>query len=333
MKISLVGCFNLHDGYLGAAKALERLGHEVGFVPAMKYKSEEKYNVHLDFIERDVKEQDPDLVLFWRGETLTGPAFIDMRNRLKKYQFAMYSWDDPFQWEIHKEMPVKCKNIDFAFSCCMGSVEQYRENGCSKSFYCLPGFDPEIHYPEESDEYKCDVSIVCTNLYDGPVTRFNHLSRKLLLDQIIKAFPDKDIRIYGPEDFHSRYGERAKGWISFNESRKVFRNSKINLSTHIRPDGFMYINERVTQVLGSGGLLLVDNVNGIDQVLKVGEECLTFKTERCRDLSFIKDLIGGILNNYDEFEEIREKGLKKALKDLTWDNWANTICNGIENLI
>ena len=328
MKFSMVGCFNLHDGYLGAAKALRALGHEVDFVPAMKYKSEEKYNVHVNYIERDIKEQNPDVVLWWRGETLNAPSFIDIRKRLKEYVFALYSWDDPFQWEMHKEMPVKCRNIDYAFSCCMGSVSEYKKNGCEKSFYCPPGFDPEIHYPEESEEYKCDISIVCTILYDGPITSFPHVSRKVLLDNIIKAFPDKDIRIYGSENFAGVYGDRYKGWISFNESRKVFTNSKINLCTHIRPDGFMYINERVTQVLGSGGLLLVDEVNGISEVLNLGEECLSFPIGSVVDLTYLRDKISGILNNYD-FAEMKEKGLKKALSSLSWDSWAKTIVDNI----
>lgn len=49
------------------------------------------------------------------------------------------------------------------------------------------------------------------------------------------------------------------GWISFDQSRKVFSSSSINLSTHVRLDGNIYINERVCQILGCHGLLLVDN--------------------------------------------------------------------------
>jgi hypothetical protein len=106
MKFSLVGSFNLADGYLGAANALRNLGHIVDFIPAQKYKCENP-EVHIDLIKKDIIEQNPDVVLWWRAESLTAKNMQFFRNEFKEKKFIMYSWDDPFQWEYHKDLSEK----------------------------------------------------------------------------------------------------------------------------------------------------------------------------------------------------------------------------------
>lgn len=333
MKISLVGSYALADGYLGAAKSLRKLGIEVDFVPAQKYRSENP-SEHLNLVCNDLLQQKPDVVLWWRAETLDGNQFSILREKIPG-KFIMYSWDDPYQWERHHEMPQKCPYLDVAFSCCEGSIAGYKRYGAKNAVYCLPGFDPEVHFPEEDDRYKCDISLVCTNLYHGDsITRKNHISRLDLMNYIIQSFPMLDIRIYGSENMRDAFGERYKGWISFNESRKVFYNSKINISTHIRPDGFKYLNERVGQIMGSGGLLLCDRVNGIDNIFRTYStggaidsrcECAVFENIDEKLLYTIND----IMDNNDFRKSIASSGFLKAIKDHTWDNWARTMLKEI----
>ena len=322
-KISIIGSFNLADGYLGAAKALERKGFEVSFIPAQKYKSEQEKQ-HTEFIKKDLKEQSPDIFLWWRSETLNAKEFENLTKEFKCLHI-LYSWDDPFQWEKHQELPDKCKSLDMAFTCCEGSIEMYEKNGC-KAFYCPPGFDPEIHYPEEDEKYKCDISLVCTNLYHGfALTKKPHLSRKMVLNEIIKSNKDKDIRLYGTENLKDFFPNIYKGFIPFNEARKVFYNSRINICTHIRPDGYKYINERVTQILGSKGLLYVDYVNGMQNVLNLEKECVLINPVD------IGNQVKYILENYDKYTEIKELGYQKAISNFTWDNWADIMCKKIYN--
>lgn len=326
MKFSLVGSYNLADGYLGAANALKNINHEVEFIPAHLYKSEYPAD-HVQKIINDLKNQKPDVILWWRAETLNPIELKKIRKEISG-KFIMFSWDDPHQWERNTGLKLKCKMLDVAFSCCQGSLEDYEMNGCPKAVYCLPGFDPEVHFPEEDDNYKCDISIVCTNLYHGNlITNYPHLSRLDLLNKLISVFPEKDIRIYGSENFKEIFGDRYCGWVRFEESRKVFYNSKINLSTHIRPDGYKYINERVCQILGSKGLLLMDLVNGIVEVFDVGKECLILNTssDDC-----LRNQIDDILENTEDYNPIRENGYKKAIKEITWECWAKKIVEGIQ---
>jgi hypothetical protein len=208
-KISIAGSYNLEDGYLGAANALRRKGHEVCFVPVARYNADFK-NEKVEKIISDLKEQSPDVVLWWRAEFLTPGEMSYIKERCPSV-FAFYSWDDPLQWEKHPEMPDKCKVLDVSFSCCMDSVYLYRKNGC-ESYYCPPGFDPEVHYPEVDPEYVCDISIVCTNLYQGQaITKYPHISRKSLIDGVLVKNPGIDLRIYGYESIKKVYPEHYKG--------------------------------------------------------------------------------------------------------------------------
>jgi len=323
-SIALVGSFNLADGYLGAAKALRALGHQVDFIPAHLYRNEEKD--HVNKIIEEIRKFESDVVLWWRGETLTPNAMALIRSEVDG-MFIMFSWDDPHQWEGGHFVSGKMQYMDIAFSCCQGSLQTYLDNGCKKAIYCLPGFDPDIHKPEKDDEYKCDISIVCTNLYDGhQITRHKHLSRKVLIDSLIRLFPEADIRIYGSESFKDLYGSRYRGWVPFNESNKVFYNSKINIDTHIRPDGYLYLNERVGQILGSGGLLMIDPVNGVEEIFKVGEECMVLD---CNSDDDLKNQITDILERDDHYDTVRENGRRKGLEMMTWAVWANTILNNV----
>lgn len=323
-KISFVGAVSLEDGYLGAFKALERLGYQCFFIPAMLYKLQNK-RTHIKKIIKEINVHQSDLVLWWRAETLNNKELKKIKNRTNM-TFALYSWDDPYQWEMHKDMPQKCKTIDIAFSCCMDSVKMYLDNGCKNAVYCPPGFDQTTHYPEYDESYQCDISLVCTNLYDNINDTSFHMNRKKLMLKLIENFPNLKIHIYGPEDFKDIFGANYKGWIKFNESHKVFSNSKINICTHIKPFGSMYINERVCQILGSGGLLFLDHVKDIDKVLNTAEDCVIMSW----DLDQVVNQIKEILENYSNYEQKKLNGLKKALNQLTWNNWAEIVEKNIK---
>lgn len=326
MKISLVGSLYLADGYLGAANALRRRGAEVAFVPAQLYGSEHPKE-HVSLLTRDIKQQDADFVLWWRSETLSHYE-LGMIKRNTNKRFVLYSWDDPHQWEQRHDMPFKCEYLDMCFSCCMDSVKQYTNNG-SKGIYCPAGFDPQVHKPEFDPNYECDISIVCTNLYDGNITRFPHINRREFLSSVIASFPDKDIRIYGPESFREAFPDNYHGWVNFNDSHLVFYNSKVNISTHIRPDGSMYINERVCQILGSKGLLLVDKVKDIHKVLVPDKHCLTMDINATGEAI---EQMKTVLENNRNFDKIRDDGYHFAMEKLTWDNWAETVLINLERL-
>jgi spore maturation protein CgeB len=325
MKISLVGSYNLADGYLGAANALRNRGAIVDFIPAHFYFSEFGDKDVSKIIE-DLREQSPDVVLWWRSETLN---YNDMQTICEKYKakHVLFSWDDPHSWENrHNYIADKCEFFDTVFSCCESSLKDYIRNGAKEAFYLPPGFDPEVHYPEFSEEHQCDISVVCTNYYDSSVSYFDHLNRREMLEYLIARFPQLKIDLYGSGHFQTDFPDNYRGWLPFTESRKVFHNSKINISTHIRPDGDRYINERSMQIIGSGGLLLVDNVKGIENILVPDSECVVFDFRSLDDLG--KE-VEQIFADQAWADLVRVNGRKRALADYSWDSWAKTVLQNI----
>jgi hypothetical protein len=62
-----------------------------------------------------------------------------------------------------------------------------------------------------------------------------------------------------------------RGALRFEQLASVYKASRINLNSHVRPDGLLYINERFTNVLGCGAFMLVDNVAGLSEMREAGE--------------------------------------------------------------
>lgn len=320
MKISVVGACGLEDGYLGAANALRRKGVEVDFIPAMLYKMQDQKN-HVQNIINDLKQQNSDIVLWWRSETLTPHQLKHIRENVNG-KFVLICWDAMHVWEkANSFLDAKCKMglFEKAFTCCKDSVEEFKKRGC-ESFYVPSGFDQEVHYYCYDDEYACDISLVCTNLYHGnSISDAPHISRKQMLEHIIEKGQDIDLRIYGPENFKGLFGEYYRGWINFKESKKVFSSSKINICTHLRPDANMYTNERVSQILGCSGLLYMEHINGIEEVLIPGEDFVVI------DCDNIMGQIKDILNNYDDYQIVKENGYKKGMQFFQWSRWADIV--------
>ena len=322
----------LADGYLGAANALRRLGHQVTFSGMMCYSNQDK-TTHLERVKVDIGRACPDVVIWWRSETLSAEEFKQMRESVpRECLFVMYSWDAMHLWESHQEgetLAKKCPYLDLAFTCCKTSIALYEKHGC-RAVYAPPGFDPSVHYPERAPEWECDISLVCTNLYHGSNwSKMPHISRKALMNLLIKTLPRLDIRIYGPESLKQDFPHHYSGLVGFSDTHKVFYNSKINICTHLRPDAEMYYNERVPQILGSAGLLYVDNVVGLDRVLDIGQECLVMDFSSAAS---VIAQIAGILSRSTALNEIRKRGYEKAIQKMTWDNWAAIVEAGIKNL-
>jgi spore maturation protein CgeB len=79
------------------------------------------------------------------------------------------------------------------------------------------------------------------------------------------------------------------------------------------------------QVLGSGGLLLVDNVNGLELNLEDGKECVVMRFDGFEEIKNIKNII----DNYDGYKLVAQNGHKKAMERFTWENWAEKILRNL----
>jgi hypothetical protein len=329
MNITIIGYHHLSDGFLGVANAFKNIGYTVSFFPLLSYHNDnlsqelivdeltklangEEFNYRYSTVASGNKSN---VILWWYFNI--DESFIRETKSGTDSIHIFYSWDDPYRLE-NEDLNPKYKHLDICFTCCAKSTKYYTMSGCPNAYYLAPGFDPNIHKPstEEVEKYSCDVSIVCTNLYDFDDE--NHINRKKFLNKIVEDGSIK-LYIYGPEYLKELYPDQYRGFISFKDSHKVFSHSKINLNTHIRKNGNMYINERTNQILGSKGLLYIDGINGLEHILDIREECVVINEN-----DPIKQ-IRHILDNYELYEKVKKNGYQKAIKHNTWDVFASNI--------
>ena len=243
----------------------------------------------------------------------------------QKILHCLFNWDHPFcltQWDNKKNRQITSKNIwDIVFVTGDCKLQEYIDSGSKEAYYLRMFTDQEVHYPEKDKEYECDISLVCTNLYEDTECFPNKiLNRKTLIKKIIEE--NIDMRIYGPEHLKNNFPNNYYGIIHFLDNHKVFYNSKINFCTHVT-NGHKYCNERVGTVLSSGGLLFCDKVNGIEKILTDGKDCILIN-----DNNYINQ-IKEILKNYDNYKHIKEQALITAKEKFSPKCWAKFINNKI----
>ncbi|MDO8610847.1 MAG: glycosyltransferase, partial [bacterium] len=110
-------------------------------------------------------------------------------------------------------------------------------------------------------------------------------------------------------------------------THKCFYLSKINLNSHIRPDGVEYFNERTFQVLGSGGFLLTDHVCKAQDVFAIDKEISTYS-----NYDELAAKVKYYLDNDEMRKKIAENGHARSIKDFSWRSWAEKIIREMRQL-
>lgn len=299
----------------------EILGYDVKQIPFLQLKNE--YHDYLDRVDAMLKEFDPKYVLWWNWSSITDEELEKIRIKHYERIFAVFNWDDPHCWINGCN---KMKNFDISFSTCYGTLNNYKELGVKYAHYLLPGFSPITHFYEPNHQYECDVSFVCTNLYRKGSADHDD---KILIDryQMVQSLENDDrinFHLYGPEHLREAAPNSYRGPISYENNRLVFSNSKVNINVHgAYGDG--YLNERTVTILGSKGLMLIDNVPGLERNLEDNVNCVVINNP-----SNINDQVYDIISNYDDYVNIKEAGYELACQKFTYTNWTNTIIDGFE---
>lgn len=302
--------------------------------PMYKYINDphDKINDYVKKFIEFIQDNKIDIILWWFMNVSTD-IFIEIKNKTN-VKYAIFNWDEPHNWP-YVDMINKMPYIDISFVTCQETLEKYQENGCNHAFCLYPGYEPEINYPimdinmQDYNKYNCDISFCCTNLYDdSTVYPDQYIKRKELVDTIYNGQEEYEysFHIYGPIFLKDMYPKSYKGFIKYEELNKLFNYSKINLCTHVQYKYFGYLNERVILIGGSGGLLLVDKVNGIDNIFDKNNEIILLQKE-----NYVNQICE-ILNNYGEFIDYRKNLGKKCSQNYTYQKWAEFINNEIMKL-
>jgi hypothetical protein len=344
----IIGYCYLGDGFLFAANALEKLNYKISFFPYLSYIMEKIENID-DILIKTINDNNIDVCLWWCNNISyeSYKKCISNTSKIERKHY-FFNWD-PFLYNYEKYNAYCWKEridnkklyyplMNHVFSCYEKEINIFKNN--LSISYAHPGFDKNISVYEYNEKYKCDISIVCTNLYSN-TSEFpdeaTNITRYEIVDKLYENRDKINFHIYGLENLRIQYPDCYKGFINYRNCNKVFSNSKINLSIHPIINELNnhnsheeYFSERVPQILGSKGLLVTNSL-------------LTDKLVPEEDYIFIDknmdwyDKLINIINNDDKdnekYENIRMNGYKKALIHYQWDNWAKILDDIYESTI
>jgi hypothetical protein len=302
--------------------------------PLFKYMHDkkEKNSAYIDKTIDYIKENNITHLLWWFNG-ISAKEFIYIKEKTG-VKYILFNWDDPFNWKSC-EIVEKMKYFDAVFITCNDSVIHYKENGCNEAHCLYPGFSPKINYmitepvKDIVDKYSCDISFCCTNLYESDENFPNQfINRKKLIDEIYKNqfIQNYKFYIYGPPSLESLYPKSYKGYAKYYDLNNIFNYSKINLCTHVLNNKDGYLNERIFLIGASGGLILVDYVDGIEDVFSVNNEILIL------DKYYYIDQIVSILKYYKKYNILKNNAYKKCNEKYEYSIWAKTICDVIKKI-
>ena len=328
MKLLIFGWYNLINPIITAKEYFTILGYDVYFLPLLyfikQFSGEELTISILSFI----KNIEPEVILWWNWECPKQTLFT-IKENTPHILHILFNWDHPFclsNWDVNFNRKILEKNIwDIIFVTGDSQLDKYLQSGSKEAYYLRMFTDEKIHFPEYDKDYECDLSIVCTNLYEDKTLFPNTiLSRKDMLTNIINN--GINVHIYGPENLKQYFPKQYKGFTHFLDNHKVFYNSRINLCTHV-DNCYKYCNERVGTILSSGGLLFCDKVDGIETILTDGFDCILIDEK-----NYIKQ-IKDILSNYSMYEKIKLNAIQTAKNKFSPKKWSEFIDNKIKNYI
>ena len=336
MNLLLIGYCHLADGFLYASQSLEKFNYKIYFFPYTSYIMD-KIEERDDILVKYINDNDIDICLWWNNMLKYDNferIFIGLLNKNLKNIF--YNWDpflynykkySSFIWEERIDERKKIYSLmDCVFSCFETEINYFKNN--IKMIYAPPGFNKNISKYIYDEDYQCDISIVCTNLYDN-IKEFppesTNITRYEIVDKLYELRNEIKFNIYGLEKFKEKYPECYKGFINYENCNKVFSNSKINLSIHplvreLNNEGSYeeYFSERMPQILGSNGLLVTNSYFNH----KLNENIDYIYIDKYSD--WVSKLLK-IINNDDDYNIIRENGYNKAIDNYQWDHWAKII--------
>jgi hypothetical protein len=312
-----------------AIEALEKIGIKTVFFPFasyidpfpldpyhFKYKSHPCHIKHHNAIAQFMYEScpDADAILFWNWPKCE-PIYADCRRLFPgKTTFIMLNRDI---WDPQVCPTILC-HMDAVFAAAANNMPKEHFHGVIyKQLY--PGFSPRSHHPGKDDDMMCDVSFVATQLYQDHEKYPNQfIDRKQMVIDLEKS--DLVFHLYGPPYLGEICPTSYKRHIPFEESRKVFCSAEVAISIHGDYTVEKGFNERVITVLASGGLLLVDPVYGMEEVLQNGIHCIYMDKRPIVDQ--IKDILALPEKTRDQ---IRKNGYEYAMSHWTFDHWARDI--------
>lgn len=268
MNLLLFGCYGMCDGY-SYCNYFKEYFLTVSFFPVYELndrlnenhqnfslydidniiKGDLNKNYYTDrLINHNIKKDI--IIILHNNEFIKNNIIIKHIIELKNiYQFKLLQ----INWDVSiNELKIN-ENFDLSFNSNPNMILHNKNALFFKSGFCI-----DKSYYKIDDNYKCDVSIICTNLYEG----WENNMRKNIVDLL---YDNNEIKfyIYGTNNIKNKYPNKYKGFINYDNCNLVFSNSTFNLNispvNDITQFGYHYFSERLGQIIGCNSIMISNN--------------------------------------------------------------------------
>ena len=151
----------------------------------------------------------------------------------------------------------------------------------------------------------------------------------MLRQEVVAALKDLGrIHIYGGLGYGTFEGvprSSYRGFRRYHELPGVYAASKININHHNSPMSYGYLNQRDTAITGSGGFMLTDYVEGIEEVFEIGTEIDTWQT-----LEELQDKATWWLAHDQEREQAARRAQERILQEYGNVTYARKLVEFVE---
>jgi hypothetical protein len=335
-KILIVSFYELKDYLLYIKELFEQYNFTVISYPLFRYAydSNDKLDNYKEHMNDFIKENNPDIILWWFIDVPV-EVFKYIKQNFKEKLFIMYNSDDPIN--LTKELFDKAKIFDIVITPCKETIHMYKlYSGCKVIMFGPMGYDPNLFkeitdtkdFQSEYDEFNCDISMLFYNMFlDKSYYPTQVVYKKDLIDTVVTYCTKNGIKLklYGTPAIKEFFPQYYCGEVPYYKLNFLFNFSKINIISSPYREKSLLINEYMFSILGSGGLLMLDKTKDIETYLTNNQNCIMYDG---RD--FLAK-INTILNNYNNYGNVKKKGLEFA-KSNTWDMWVENLVKEIGKL-
>jgi len=244
-----------------------------------------------------IQQHQPQMLLWWFSKDDCPAGLItSLRQRFPWLKTVTHTQDDPWDALRHPEFS---EEFEFVVTCCKQSVDVYRARNIG-AIVLYPPPARQLHgIAAPAMHEACDFSVTILSIYarddsDGaaylssadPVERIIHPigfpDQRLLRHEVVATVADLGrTHVYGGLGFGTFAGiprSCYRGFRTYGELPGIYQAAKININQHNSPRSHGYLNQRDTAITGSGGFMLTDYVEGIEEEFDIGTEIDTWET-------------------------------------------------------
>ncbi len=264
-----------------------------------------KRNNYNTYFKKEYDAYKPDILFLIKGSILTPETVAYAK---QKSLVVLWMMDSIY---LNPTSYILRNVVDYIFLFEQTEIPKLAAEGITAHFLPL-ALDESVYYPIEN---KKDIDL----LFVGAL----YPNRIALLNKIVKAFSEKNIKIYGnlfsPWRKPFKHFFRKDRYIYTNKSvppaelNKLYARSKICLNIHHSQsvDG---VNQRFFEILGAKALQITDFKLFMSNYFTTND-LLWYKNEE-----ELMQLIENGLSKYDDINNIRENGYNKVTSEHTFTN-------------